>query len=105
VSSARPQYPLVPTNLVGLQPDVLNLDEAPPAIRLAPNASVTESAAAIPDHSYMRSTLNAVPTTNAVLAKSKLPFALVISPYRTAKNADVRLDPVAFASRAVLLTR
>ena len=105
MSSARPQYPLVPTNLVGLQPDVPNLDEAPPAIRLAPNASVTESAAAIPDHSYMRSTLNAVPTTNAVLAKSKLPFALVISPYRTAKNADVRLAPVSFASRAVLLTR
>lgn len=56
---------------------------------------MTESAEAIPHHSYMRSTLNAVPTTNSILSKSKLPFALVLSPYRTPKNPDVRL-PTAY---------
>lgn len=30
---------------------------------------------------YIRSTINAVPTTNSLLKKSKLPFALVIQPY------------------------
>lgn len=40
---------------------------------------------------YMRSTLNAVPTTNSLLKKSKLPFALVIQPYAALHDAE---DPI-----------
>lgn len=39
----------------------------------------------------MRSTLNAVPTTNSLLKKSKLPFALVIQPYASLHDAE---DPI-----------
>lgn len=87
----RRQYPLETVNLVGLKPDVEHIEEAPPAIRLPQGASLTPSPDAIPDYSYMRSTLNAVPTTNSILNKSKLPFALVISPHRSLKEHDVRV--------------
>ncbi|KAJ5679775.1 hypothetical protein N7462_008019 [Penicillium macrosclerotiorum] len=40
---------------------------------------------------YMRSTLNAVPTNNSLLKKSKLPFALVIQPYAALHDAE---DPI-----------
>ncbi|CDZ97805.1 cpii coat sec24 protein [Phaffia rhodozyma] len=88
------KYPLETVNLVGLRPDVTNIEEAPPAIRLPPGASLTPSPDAIPDYSYMRSTLNAVPTTNSLLNKSKLPFALVISPHRSLKEHDPRIPVV-----------
>ena len=40
---------------------------------------------------YIRSTLNAVPTTHSLLKKSKLPFALVIQPYAALHDDQ---DPV-----------
>ena len=40
---------------------------------------------------YVRSTLNVVPTTSALLKKSRLPFALVIQPYTSLYDSD---DPV-----------
>jgi protein transport protein SEC24 len=40
---------------------------------------------------YVRSTLNAVPTTHSLLKKSKLPFALVIQPYTSLHDVE---DPV-----------
>lgn len=55
----------------------------------AQQASVTSSPDAIADYSYMRSTLNAVPSTNSLLKSSKLPLGLVITPYRSLKEGDV----------------
>lgn len=37
---------------------------------------------------YVRSTLNAMPTTAALLKKSKLPFALIIQPYATLHDSE-----------------
>ena len=113
------QYPYELVNLIGMQPDVPHLEDAPPTIRLPSTvssdslrrvslhflsllpalmhvrprsisqASVTQSPDAVADYSYMRSTLNAVPATNSLLNKSKLPLGLVITPYRSIKEGDV----------------
>ncbi|KAK5995779.1 Protein transport protein SEC24 [Cladobotryum mycophilum] len=40
---------------------------------------------------YIRSTINAIPTTNSLLKKSKLPFALVIQPYGALHDDE---DPI-----------
>lgn len=97
------------TNLIG-QP--LNPAEmmamSPPEIRLPPNVSVyraereteltrrrsqasfSQSETRNSDPSYQRSTINACPNTNSLLTKSKLPLALIITPYRSLKPGDVR---------------
>lgn len=47
----------------------------------------------------MRSTLNAVPLSNSLLKKSKLPFSLVISPYTSLHDAE---DPIPVVSDHVI---
>lgn len=47
----------------------------------------------------MRSTLNAVPTNNALLKKSKLPFALVIQPYGALHDQE---DPIPVVSDQII---
>ena len=47
----------------------------------------------------MRSTINAVPTTNSLLKRSKLPFALIIQPYTSLHDAE---DPVPLVSDTVI---
>ncbi|KAF9009995.1 CPII coat sec24 protein [Cyathus striatus] len=44
-------------------------------------------------------TLNAIPTTSSLLAKSKVPLALVITPYRSLKEGD---EPVPLITDAVI---
>ncbi|RXK39967.1 protein transporter SEC24 [Tremella mesenterica] len=75
-------------NLIGMQPDVRGLDSPPPAALLAPNAAVTQSPHIQPDPSYQRCTLAAMPTTQSLLNKSKLPLALVLAPYRSVREVD-----------------
>jgi protein transport protein SEC24 len=53
--------------------------------------SVTPSPDANCPPKYVRSTLNAVPTTHSLLKKSRLPFALVIQPYSSLHDVE---DPV-----------
>ncbi|KAH0148594.1 hypothetical protein KCU82_g13458, partial [Aureobasidium melanogenum] len=74
---------------------VSDLDLPPPPIILPPNSSVTPSSNANCPPKYVRSTLNAIPSTNSLLKKSKLPFALVIQPYATLHDAedDVPVQP------------
>ncbi|KAI9316076.1 Sec23/Sec24 trunk domain-containing protein [Dichotomocladium elegans] len=72
--------------LLNAPPLVANIYNPPPPIILPPNASVTNSPHANCDQSYKCCTINAVPANETVLKKSKLPFALVLSPYRTADN-------------------
>ncbi|KAG6131474.1 COPII subunit [Claviceps purpurea] len=76
-----PLNQLYPTDLMNSPFSVSELDLPPPPIVLPPNSSVTPSPDANCPSRYIRSTLNAVPTTNSLLKKSKLPFALVIQPY------------------------
>ncbi|KFH43766.1 Protein transport protein-like protein [Hapsidospora chrysogenum ATCC 11550] len=72
---------LYPTDLLNQPFNASELDLPPPPITLPPNSSVTPSPDANCPPRYIRSTLNAVPTTHSMLKKSKLPFALVIQPY------------------------
>ncbi|KAG6017452.1 COPII subunit [Claviceps lovelessii] len=76
-----PLNQLYPTDLMNSPFSVSELDLPPPPIILPPNSSVTPSPDANCSPRYIRSTLNAVPTTHSLLKKSKLPFALVIQPY------------------------
>ncbi|PHH58586.1 hypothetical protein CDD81_5148 [Ophiocordyceps australis] len=80
-SNMTPLNQLYPTDLMNQPFAVSELDLPPPPIMLAPNTSVTPSPAANCPPRYIRSTLNAVPTTNSLLKKSKLPFALIVQPY------------------------
>ncbi|GAA5980233.1 hypothetical protein JCM5350_000881 [Sporobolomyces pararoseus] len=77
--------PLNPLELMTMQP---------PEIRLPPNASFSQSETRNADPSYQRMTINAVPTTNSLLQKSKLPLALVLTPYRSLKPGDPEVPVV-----------
>ncbi|KAK3322103.1 hypothetical protein B0H66DRAFT_574479 [Apodospora peruviana] len=88
---AGPLNQLYPTDLLNQPFNVSELDLPPPPIILPPNSSVTPSPDANCAPKYVRSTLNAVPTTHNLLKKSKLPFTLIIQPYAALHDLD---DPV-----------
>ncbi|CAN8105006.1 unnamed protein product [Discula destructiva] len=88
---AGPLNQLYPTDLLNQPFNVAELDLPPPPIILPPNSSCTPSEDANCPPKFVRSTLNAVPTTHSLLKKSKLPFALVIQPYSSLHDLD---DPV-----------
>lgn len=82
-----------------LPPSISDLNLPPPPIILPPDATVipnSETANATPD--YFRSTLNVIPTNNALLKKSKLPMALVVRPYIAlhdeSENVQVSKDTI-----------
>ncbi|PVF93867.1 hypothetical protein CPB86DRAFT_876799 [Serendipita vermifera] len=85
-------FALYTTNLLTTPPDPLDLLKPPPEIRLPAGASVTTSPYANADPSYKRCTINAVPTTSSLLSKTKLPFALVITPHRSVPSAPLPAD-------------
>ncbi|TQS35598.1 hypothetical protein Golomagni_03976 [Golovinomyces magnicellulatus] len=91
--AARPTVlnQLSSTDLLSQPFNVGELELPPPPIILPPNTSVTPSPSANCPSKYVRSTLNAVPTTSSLLKKSKLPFALVIQPYTSLHDIE---DPV-----------
>lgn len=81
-------------NLVGMQLNPAELATLqPPPINLPPHASFTDHPLRNADPSYQRSTLNAIPANSSLLSKSKVPLALVITPYRSIK-ADEPEVPV-----------
>ncbi|KAM0696749.1 hypothetical protein Q7P36_003998 [Cladosporium allicinum] len=88
--AAQRLNPLIPTDISmqGQPFHVSDLDQPPPPIILPPNSSVTPSPHSNCPPKYVRSTLNAMPTTNSLLKKSKLPFALIIQPYATLHDAE-----------------
>ena len=81
-------FSLYNTNLLTSPPDPRELFLPPPEIRLPPNACISPSPYANADPSYQRCTINAIPTTSALLNKSKMPFGLVLTPYRSLKEGD-----------------
>ncbi|EOO02583.1 putative transport protein sec24 protein [Phaeoacremonium minimum UCRPA7] len=83
-----PLNQLYPTDLLNQPFNVSELDLPPPPIILPPNSSVTASPDSNCPPKYIRSTLNAVPTTHSLLKKSRLPFALVIQPYAALHDMD-----------------
>ncbi|UKZ49559.1 COPII subunit [Trichoderma virens] len=82
---------LYPTDLLTQPFNVTELDLPPPPIILPPNTSVTASPESNCSSRYIRSTINAIPTTNSLLKKSKLPFALIIQPYGALHDDE---DPI-----------
>ncbi|CAZ83833.1 unnamed protein product [Tuber melanosporum] len=90
---------LFPIDLMQQPFNVAELEIPPPEIILPPNASLTPSPTANCPPQYMRSTINAIPTTHGLLKKSKLPFALIIQPYTSLHDKD---DPVPLVSDTVI---
>ena len=56
---------------------------------IAEQASVFQNQAANCPQVYQASTLNAIPATSSLLSKCKLPFGLVISPFRNPSAQEV----------------
>lgn len=79
---------LVTTNLLTSPPEPLELHRPPPEIILPPNASVSPAPSTNADPSYSRCTLNAIPVSSSLLSKSKLPLALIITPYRSLNEGE-----------------
>lgn len=90
---------LYTTNLLTSPPDPRELNRPPPEIRLPPNSCITTSPYANAEHSYQRCTLNAIPTSSSLLNKSKIPLALVITPYRSVKEGE---QPVPLVTDTVI---
>ena len=90
---------LVTTNLLTAPPEPLELHQPPPDIILPPNSSLSNSPFANADPSYQRCTLNAIPTSNSLLNKSKIPLGLVITPYRSIKEGE---EPVPLVTDTVI---
>ncbi|CDO68670.1 hypothetical protein BN946_scf184790.g19 [Trametes cinnabarina] len=90
---------LFTTNLLAAPPEPLELHRPPPDIVLPPNSCLSNSPFANSDPSYQRSTLNAIPTSNSLLQKSKIPLGLIITPYRSLKEGD---EPVPLITDTVI---
>ncbi|KAL5522661.1 hypothetical protein ACEPAG_8679 [Sanghuangporus baumii] len=88
LGAGQKPFALYTTNLLTSPPDPRELLLPPPEIRLPPNSCISPSPYANADPSYQRSTINSVPTTDGLLKKSKLPFGLVLTPYRSLKEGD-----------------
>ncbi|CAH1759678.1 6947_t:CDS:10 [Entrophospora sp. SA101] len=99
VTGQTQQYNFMSVNLINAPPIVKDLEAPPPPINMPSNSSVTQSDKANCDPSYKRSTLNAVPGTTSLLNKSRLPFGLIITPYRSLKEGE---EPVPVITDAVI---
>ncbi|KAI9033323.1 hypothetical protein DFJ74DRAFT_652041 [Hyaloraphidium curvatum] len=78
-------------SLFNMPPFPQELDGPPAQSWISISSSVSNSETANPSGSYKCCTINAVPSTQAVLTKSKLPFGLIIAPYRKLLEGE---DPV-----------
>ncbi|QSL64461.1 hypothetical protein MERGE_001762 [Pneumocystis wakefieldiae] len=81
IASGFSLNPLITVDLIAQHPDVSDLKRLPPPLILPPNAFMTQMEKVNCGPEYVRCTLNAVPKTNNLLKKSKLPFALTIRPF------------------------
>ncbi|WAQ81817.1 hypothetical protein PtA15_2A129 [Puccinia triticina] len=81
-------YSFSTVNLVGMVPNPQLLQTPPPAIRLPPGVCITQNPLANSDPSYQRCTMNAIPTSEGLLKKSKIPLALIITPYRSIQAGE-----------------
>jgi protein transport protein SEC24 len=90
-AAATQQNQLFPSDLIAQPFHVSELYNPPPPINLPSNAAATPSEFANESSKYLRCTLNTIPTNHSLLKKSKLPFALIISPYASLHDSE---DPV-----------
>lgn len=79
----RPMNQLYPIDLLTeLPPPISDLSLPPPPLMVQPEKFVVPTETANASSDFVRCTLNAVPKSNSLLKKSKLPLALVIRPYQ-----------------------
>ncbi|CCC71199.1 hypothetical protein NCAS_0G03120 [Naumovozyma castellii] len=79
----KPMNQLYPIDLlVAFPPPISDLSLPPPPILFPLDTIPVPSEDALAPSNYIRSTLNAVPKSNSLLKKTKLPFSLVITPYQ-----------------------
>ncbi|KAJ2353477.1 COPII subunit [Coemansia sp. RSA 2618] len=80
------------TQVLGGRPDLSALDEAPPAMRLPAGTMcvAAEDCAA----RFQRATLNALPRTDKLLKKTRLPLGLLVTPFGAADDVAVAPDIV-----------
>ncbi|KAJ3327752.1 COPII subunit, partial [Blyttiomyces sp. JEL0837] len=72
----------VSVNLLQRHMNVNELEGPEPPAWLSPQFSVSQAPTAVCPPSYKRCTINAIPQNPANLAKSKVPFGLIVTPYR-----------------------
>ncbi|KAJ3188766.1 COPII subunit [Gaertneriomyces sp. JEL0708] len=87
LSQSHSQGP-IPVNLLQVPPDPIALEADAPQHWLSNEAAVSRSPMANAPAKYKRCTLNAVPQTPQMLSKIKLPFGLLVTPYRHLLEGD-----------------
>jgi hypothetical protein len=92
--AATQQNQLFPSDLIAQPFHVSELYNPPPPINLPSNAAATPSEFANESSKYLRCTLNTIPTNHSLLKKSKLPLALVISPYASLHDSEDQVPVV-----------
>ena len=99
INGGQKPFQIYTTNLLTSPPDPRDLELPPPAIRLPAGSCLTNSPFANAHHSYQRSTVNAIPSSNSIVSKSKIPLGLVITPYRSVKEGD---EPVPVVTDTII---
>lgn len=84
--------------LIGQPPQIEDLYAPPPSSDLPPNSAVTNAPTTHCDPRLKRCTLNAIPSTDGLLRKSKLPLAVVMTPYPTVCPEDTEIPCVSDTS-------
>ncbi|KAJ2765280.1 COPII subunit, partial [Coemansia nantahalensis] len=74
------------------RPQLAMLDEAPPAAKLPAGITCVPSESAYCPAQIKRSTLNAIPRTDKLLKKTKLPFGLLITPFKTPDEGEAPIQ-------------
>ncbi|KAJ1800630.1 COPII subunit [Coemansia sp. RSA 2399] len=88
--------------VLGGRPQLSMISEEPPSIKLPPNTQCVPSPYAACPPSHKRSTLNAIPRTEKLLKKTKLPFGMIITPFKTPDEGE---EPIPTATEIVRCRR
>ncbi|XBW35178.1 hypothetical protein QEN19_000741 [Hanseniaspora menglaensis] len=88
---SKPMNQLYPVDLLNeVPPSISDLKLPPPPLVVPVNKFSTPNGVLVGNNcqDYMRSTLNAIPKTNSLLKKSKLPLAVYLHPYNKLNSDD-----------------
>jgi protein transport protein SEC24 len=99
MNGGQKPFQIYTTNLLTSPPDPRDLELPPPSIRLPAGSCLANSPLANAHYSYQRGTVNAIPSSNSIVSKSKIPLGLVITPYRTVKEGD---EPVPVVTDTII---
>jgi protein transport protein SEC24 len=92
--AATQQNQLFPSDLIAQPFHVSELYNPPPPINLPSNAAATPSEFANESSKYLRCTMNTMPASHSLLKKSKIPLAIVISPYASLHDSEDQVPVV-----------